>query len=297
MRHFEIYGFSPEISATHAQQLTGPSCQQKSKRDPPLKRSATGSSPSSPRPAAPARPPQSLIELSAAAPRPSPPKHACDAMATSIASRRLSRELAAISKEPIPHVVARPLEDNILEWHYVITATSGTPYAGGHYHGKLKFPADYPLRPPSVLMLTPSGRFKTNRRLCLSMSDFHPESWNPMWSVSTILTGLYSFMLEDAPTLGSVDATLTQRKELATRSLAFNAKDETFRTLFPELVDVHEARKKADLLAKPPPPEVTEPAAAPPLVPERRDDGGACSLVVAGGVACVAVVALLVLGV
>jgi hypothetical protein len=31
--------------------------------------------------------------------------------------------------------------------------------------------------------------------------------------------------------------------------------------------------------------------------PQRRADGGACSLVVAGSVACVAVVALLVLGV
>lgn len=77
-----------------------------------------------------------------------------------------------------------------LRRHYVITGTEGTPYEGGYYHGKLKFPTEYPLRPPAVLMLTPSGRFKTNRRLCLSMSDFHPESWNPMWSVSTILTGL-----------------------------------------------------------------------------------------------------------
>ena len=36
------------------------------------------------------------------------------------------------------------------------------------------------------------------------MSDFHPESWNPMWSVGTILMGLYSFMLEDLPTHGTV---------------------------------------------------------------------------------------------
>ena len=60
----------------------------------------------------------------------------------------------------------------------------------------------YP-QPPSVIMFTPNGRFKTGRRLCLSMSgtpflcffffletsdmmillsDFHPETWNPMWS-------------------------------------------------------------------------------------------------------------------
>jgi len=219
-------------------------------------------------------------------------------MATPIASRRLQRELAALAREPVPHIVARPLEDNILEWHYVIAAAADTPYAGGHYHGRLRFPADYPLRPPAVLMLTPSGRFKTNRRLCLSMSDFHPESWNPMWSVATILTGLYSFMLEDAPTLGSVDATAAQRRELAARSLAFNVRDDQFRRLFPELVAEHDARREAAAAAAPPTGAAAAAAAAAPApAPERRADGGACSLVVAGSVACVAVVALLVLGV
>ena len=38
------------------------------------------------------------------------------------------------------------------------------------------------------------GMMKTSR-LCLSISDFHPDTWNPAWSVSTILTGLLSFMV------------------------------------------------------------------------------------------------------
>ena len=58
-----------------------------------------------------------------------------------------------------------------------------------------------------------------------------------MWSVSTILTGLYSFMLESSPTLGSVEATPAQRRRFAAQSLDFNCENETFRTLFPELVD------------------------------------------------------------
>ena len=44
-------------------------------------------------------------------------------------------------------------------------------------------------------MITPNGRFQTNTRLCLSISDFHPDTWNPAWSVATILTGLLSFMV------------------------------------------------------------------------------------------------------
>lgn len=54
---------------------------------------------------------------------------------------------------------------------YVLDGPLGTPYEGGQYHGKLVFPAAYPFKPPSVLMLTPNGRFQPNTRICMSMSD------------------------------------------------------------------------------------------------------------------------------
>lgn len=163
-------------------------------------------------------------------------------MANDMCTRRLTRELQALQKSPIysPRIHAVPNESNILEWHYVIEGSAGTPYRGGYYHGKLIFPKEYPLKPPSVIMLTPSGRFKPNRRLCLSMSDFHPESWNPMWSVSTILTGLYSFMIETASTLGSIDTSDAVKRKLAAESLEFNVRDPTFCKLFPDLKQIHD---------------------------------------------------------
>jgi ubiquitin-conjugating enzyme E2 J2 len=156
-------------------------------------------------------------------------------------TRRLTRELLALRRDPIksPRILTCPLESNILEWHYVIEGSPGTPYEGGYYHGKLLFPKDYPLKPPSVIMCTPSGRFVTDRRLCLSMSDFHPESWNPMWSVSTILTGLYSFMIETAPTAGSIETTTLQKRKYAFQSLDYNVRDKVFCQLFPDLVALH----------------------------------------------------------
>jgi ubiquitin-conjugating enzyme E2 J2 len=66
-----------------------------------------------------------------------------------------------------------------------------------------------------IAKLTPNGRFQTNFRLCLSMSDYHPQSWNPAWSVSTILTGLLSFMIEGTATTGSVVSSDDDKRELA----------------------------------------------------------------------------------
>lgn len=59
---------------------------------------------------------------------------------------------------------------------------------------------------PSGIMALAGGSFSTSScRLCLSITDFHPDTWNPAWSVSTILTGLLSFMVEKGPTLGSIE--------------------------------------------------------------------------------------------
>jgi len=97
-------------------------------------------------------------------------------MANDMCTKRLTQELKAIQKNPIinPRVYTTPLEDNIREWHYVVEGPRDTPYEGGYYWGKLIFPLEYPMKPPSVIMLTPNGRFKTNERICLSISDFHP---------------------------------------------------------------------------------------------------------------------------
>lgn len=150
-------------------------------------------------------------------------------------------------KDPIknPKITVAADEANILEVHYVIEGSEKTPYTGGFYHGKLVFPKDYPLKPPSVIMMTKNGRFQPNRRLCLSMSDFHPESWNPMWSVSTILTGLYSFMIESAPTLGSIESSRSQKEKFARLSLDYNVRNPTFCKLFPEYVELHKERLAA----------------------------------------------------
>ena len=167
-------------------------------------------------------------------------------MASPLATKRLQRELKALHKNPLsnPKIVAMPNEKNILEWHYVIEGVG--PYAGGIYHGKLIFPKEYPYKPPGVMMLTPNGRFAPNRRLCLSMSDFHPESWNPMWSISTILMGLYSFMMDNKPTTGSIQTSTAAKIKYAKDSLEYNVKnDKMFCSLFPEYVELYEEREKA----------------------------------------------------
>lgn len=144
-------------------------------------------------------------------------------MATPSAAKRLTKEYANISKSPPPYIIAHPSESNILEWHYILTGPENTPYEGGQYWGTLMFPPNYPFAPPAIRMHTPSGRFQPSTRLCLSISDFHPKSFNPAWEVSTILNGLLSFMTSEEMTTGSVRASEHERKLFAQRTRWWNS--------------------------------------------------------------------------
>lgn len=41
----------------------------------------------------------------------------------------------------------------------------GTEYEGGLYHFRIQLPSEYPFRPPSIMMLTPNGRFELNTKV------------------------------------------------------------------------------------------------------------------------------------
>lgn len=114
---------------------------------------------------------------------------------------------------------AQPLEDNLFEWHFTIRGPSDTDFSGGIYHGRIVLPPEYPMKPPSIILLTPNGRFETNKKICLSISGHHPESWQPSWSIRTALLAIIGFMpTHGAGAIGSLDYPPEERKKLANRS-------------------------------------------------------------------------------
>jgi len=90
--------------------------------------------------------------------------------------------------------------------HFTIRGADGTDFEGGVYHGRImvrmnievllvrfpsyffyssqphfissshvpqQLPPEYPFKPPHIIFLTPSGRFETNTKVCLSFSAYH----------------------------------------------------------------------------------------------------------------------------
>ena len=82
-------------------------------------------------------------------------------------------------------------------------------------------PAEYPFKPPAFVMLTPSGRFETGTKICLSISSFHPESWQPSWSVRSALVALIAFMQTPGEgAVGSLDHSAEVRRQIAAEARA-----------------------------------------------------------------------------
>ena len=52
--------------------------------------------------------------------------------------------------------------------------------------------------------MTENGVFNVNEKVCLSITDYHPESWNPAWTCTHIIIGMISFWIADEYTAGSV---------------------------------------------------------------------------------------------
>ncbi|KAI9671498.1 MAG: hypothetical protein M1817_003549 [Caeruleum heppii] len=136
--------------------------------------------------------------------------------------KRILREATELSTTPTPFFTAAPLPENIFEWHFTLSGPPSTPYEQGIYHGRIILPPTYPLRPPSFRFLTPSGRFETNREICLSISGHHEESWQPAWGIRTAIMALRGFMEEDSRgQVGGFDMSAEGRRALAAQSRAW----------------------------------------------------------------------------
>jgi len=99
------------------------------------------------------------------------------------------------------------VKDDLFEWHFTIRGQKGSDFEGGLYHGRIVLPPEYPFKPPHISFLTvctnsshtfiilvvlmyslkPNGRFEVGKKICLSISAYHPEEWQPSWSSACFL--------------------------------------------------------------------------------------------------------------
>uniref|UniRef100_T1IWI8 UBC core domain-containing protein n=1 Tax=Strigamia maritima TaxID=126957 RepID=T1IWI8_STRMM len=69
------------------------------------------------------------------------------------AVKRLMKEAHEL-RLPTEEYFAQPLEDNLFEWHFTVRGPPDSEFDNGIYHGRIILPAEYPMKPPSIILLT-----------------------------------------------------------------------------------------------------------------------------------------------
>jgi ubiquitin-conjugating enzyme E2 J2 len=139
--------------------------------------------------------------------------------------KRLVSFVTWVNKNPSEYYEAKPCLQDINIWFVKIKNLS-EEYTGGEYILKIDFSKEYPFKAPDYYMLTPSGRFEINKKICFSNSGYHSESWSPLWGIEQIIMGIISFFYErNSVGISHINnSTPDERAKHAATSIAYNKK-------------------------------------------------------------------------
>ena len=148
--------------------------------------------------------------------------------------KRLLGDIRKLKQNPLSYYDAYQDENDPFLFYFLFYGQHDTPYEGGQYIGIIKLVKidkndglGYPFKPPDFYFLTPNGKFEINKKICLSISGYHKESWDSNITIYGMLTMIYALFVDDdrksdSNGLGFLRTTVDERKKIATKSVEYN---------------------------------------------------------------------------
>jgi len=115
-----------------------------------------------------------------------------------MALKRIKRELIDYQKDPPSNCSAGPKDENIFDWEATLMGPTESPYEGGVFFLNIRFPADYPFKPPKVKFITRiyHPNINANGGICL---DILKDQWSPALTISKVLLSICSLLTDPNP--------------------------------------------------------------------------------------------------
>eukprot|EP00054_Salpingoeca_dolichothecata_P036300 m.7185 g.7185 ORF g.7185 m.7185 type:complete len:147 (-) comp6552_c0_seq1:31-471(-) len=111
-----------------------------------------------------------------------------------MALRRLQREQRENAKNEIQECTCGPVGSDLFNWQGTILGPEGSPYQGGVFFLTIRFPADYPFKPPHVKFSTPVYHPNVkDGSICL---DILKNNWSPALTAHKVLLSISSLLTE-----------------------------------------------------------------------------------------------------
>lgn len=116
-----------------------------------------------------------------------------------MAARRLQREYLDLKNDPPANCSAGPVDENdFFNWEAVIFGPDASPFTGGVFNLSIRFPSDYPFKPPIITFRTKIYHPNINSAggICL---DILKSQWSPALSISKVLLSILSLLTDANP--------------------------------------------------------------------------------------------------
>ena len=93
--------------------------------------------------------------------------------------RRIEKDLKDLKSSKLKNIEAGPIDEkDLFNWRATIIGPDGSPYEGGIFHLKIKFPKDFPFKPPELRFITKIYHYNISLNGCFCMEELF-EGWSP----------------------------------------------------------------------------------------------------------------------
>ena len=116
-----------------------------------------------------------------------------------MAHKRIQKELKDMENQAMPNISAGPLNrSDLYHWQGSIMGPNDSPYYGGVFFVDIRFPSDYPFKPPKLTFKTRiyHPNINSNGAICL---DILKDQWSPALTISKVLLSLLSLLTDANP--------------------------------------------------------------------------------------------------
>lgn len=112
---------------------------------------------------------------------------------------KIQRELKEIIRDPPTNCSAGPVDPaDLFNWQATIVGPDDSPFEKGVFKLKIRFPEDYPFKPPEVKFTTRiyHPNINSNGYICL---DTLKSQWCPSLTIATVLMSIMVLMCDPNP--------------------------------------------------------------------------------------------------
>jgi ubiquitin-conjugating enzyme E2 J2 len=130
-------------------------------------------------------------------------------------------------------------EQNMAKWYILLHNFSGNndEYLGGEYIVRIELTNDFPYDPPHFYFMTPNGLYEVEKKVCISIGEFHKDQYPAALGVGGFCKQLLSGLIgweEIGSGISIINTSEEKKKALAADSTEYNR---TNNAMFMALID------------------------------------------------------------